>query len=743
MENIAHIKKSDDGNFEVQTLVDHFNGTAQLAAAFAAEFSNSDWGQILGLWHDLGKYSNEFQDYIKKNSGFEEDDQKVAKTDHTSAGAILAKELFPPPYWQTLAYCISGHHAGLLNYLPEIGISGDLSARLQKVRLLHGIKSIIPENLLNTCNLTPPAGKPIHPTQVHLWVRMLFSCLVDADFLDTEQFMNPVLHAQRRDHATFHDLNKLLSNHMTKLAAGAPPTKVNQIRQRVLADCLTAAKLPPGFFSLTVPTGGGKTLASIAWALQHATSFGKKRIIVGIPYTSIITQTARIYRDIFGNSNVLEHHSNLDDSLSTQERKLAAENWDVPIVITTNVQLFESLFSNRTSQCRKLHNLVNSVIILDEAQMLPVGFLKPVLSVLQSLVDLFGVSVLISTATQPVLTGRIGGTGKNSFDGIPKEKIREVCSDINELSKDLQRVELNMPDELNQSVDWQEIANELIRFEQVLCVVNTRKQCRTLFELMPPGTIHLSRMMCSAHLTETIDLIKQKLAENQPVRIISTQLIEAGVDIDFPVVYRALAGMDSIAQCAGRCNREGKLNANGRLGYTKVFIPPQGAPPGLLRKGADTTKEMIAVSKDQNINWLSPESYTAYFHNLFSKADQFDQGDIEGTLWNDAHQMKFQFATAARDFKLIDDKGARSIIVGFKEGNDLIQLLKRKGPAPWLMRKLQRFTVSVSERDFLDLMKYRMIEDLHGCCIQADPHLYDHTRGLVLNNEWIEEIFIL
>jgi len=572
---------------------------------------------------------------------------------------------------------------------------------------------------------------------------MLFSCLVDADFLDTENFMNPEVHVKRQGYCTLVELREQLQNYLLNLARKAPDTTVNQVRQRVLSDCLKSGQYEPGFFSLTVPTGGGKTLSSLAWALEHACRYQKKRIIIAIPYTSIISQTARVYRDIFGNDNILEHHSNLDDKLFTQDRKLAAENWDAPIVVTTNVQLFESLFSNRTSQCRKLHNLVNSIIILDEAQMLPTDFLQPIISVLKGLVGHFGVSVMFSTATQPVLDGRIGGTGKNTFDGLAKGNVREISSDVNDLSKKLRRVEISMPEDLNKPVDWLDLANELVGYEQVLCVVNTRKQCRTLYERMPSDTIHLSRMMCSAHLIDSIELIKDRLKQKQPVRVISTQLIEAGVDIDFPVVYRALAGLDSIAQCAGRCNREGNLNLSGQLGKTTVFIPPLAAPPGLLRKAADISKELISNHYGKHIDWLSSEAYSLFFNLFFSRVDQFDKADIKYNLQKVDNQLRIQFATAAQKFRLIDDKNAQTLIVTYKEGADLIQLLRRKGPEPWLMRKLQRFSVTVNERDFTALHKERHIEEIHGCMVQSDPRLYDLKRGVVLNNEWIEEVFIL
>ena len=738
---IGHIKINDNGEFELQELVNHLEGTAQLAHSFAAKFQNEEWGRLLGFWHDLGKYSNEFQDYIKINSGYEEDDQKKPKTDHTSAGAIFAKEIYTNLFWQPIAYCIAGHHAGLHNWLPEIGISGDLSDRLKKQEFLDKIRIALPNDFAEIQKLNPPTGKSLPPEQMHLWIRMLFSCLVDADYLDTERFMNPESFAKRGNYKMLKELKVLFDNNMAKLSQNAPATAVNIIRDNVLKQCIRSGEKDSGFFSITVPTGGGKTLSSMAWALEHAAKYKKSRIISAIPYTSIITQTAQVYRDIFGDTNVIEHHSNIDEEANSNERKLATENWDAPIVVTTNVQLFESLFANKSSRCRKLHNLANSIIILDEAQMLPPEFLKPILSVLSGLVKNFGVSVLFSTATQPALSGKIGGSGQFAFKGIEPDSVREIVPDFMQLANDLIRVKVQMPEDINQPTEWAEIADELQKQNQVLCIVNTRKDCRELYNLMPERTIHLSRMMCSAHVMDTIAEIKQLLKNGNPVRVISTQLIEAGVDIDFPVVYRAMAGLDSVAQSAGRCNREGKLNKVAELGLTKVFCTTKGTPPGLMRKGADTLIELLHLHKGKD--FLDPSMFHQYFSLFYSRVEDFDKPKIENLLVQDAPQMKFQFATAARDFRLIDDKGAQNILVEYKEGADLISTLKRKGPEPWLMRKLQRYSVSVNVHDFEEIRKAGLIEQVHGCWVQAYEKLYNSKAGLMSNGEWLEEIHII
>jgi len=739
MDYIAHIKDIGNGVFEIQSLEDHLKGTSSLAEKFASKFNNPGWGKLLGLWHDLGKYSDEFQEYIRKNTGYEEG-ERLRKNDHTSAAAILAREILPEQ-WPPISYCIAGHHAGLHNWFPEPGVSGDLCERLKKNELLEKIRNKIPADLLNKLVFEKPCGKSLPPEQINLWIRMLFSTLVDADFLDTESFMKPESFKLREQYDSLQVLKERLDIHIDKIHATYPQTAVNIIRNKILADCIRSAQLKPGFFSITVPTGGGKTLSSMAWALAHALKHNKTRIIFAIPYTSIVTQTAQIYRSIFGENNVVEQHSNLDEDINTQERKLAAENWDAPIIVTTNVQLFESLYSNRTSQCRKLHNIVNSIIILDEAQMLPPEFLKPVLSVLRGLVENFNVSLLFSTATQPALTGRIGGKGQYAFEGIGTGYVREIVSDNQKLAEDLRRVKIKLPENINEPNEWKLIADELTQHEQVLCIVNTRKQCRELYDLMPEGAIHLSRLMCTAHIMDTIKEIKLRLSEKKPVRVISTQLIEAGIDIDFPVVYRAVAGLDSIAQSAGRCNREGKLNQENRLGLMKVFVPPDGTPSGLIRKGADTFKELLTTKQSDSL--LEPQTFIDYFKLFYCKIENFDKPDIKNLLWDDGIDMKFQFATASGKFRLIDDKNFHTILVNYKDGDDLIQLLKRKGPESWLMRKLQHYAVSVNERDFGEIKKAGLIVEMHGCWIQDYSNLYDSHSGLQLHGRWLEELNII
>ncbi len=498
-----------------------------------------------------------------------------------------------------------------------------------------------------------------------------------------------------------------------------------------------AEKLP-GFFSLTVPTGGGKTLASMAWALLHAVRHEKDRIIIVIPYTSIIVQTAAVLRDIFGAENVVEHHSHLQPD-SNDERspsQLAAENWDAPIIVTTNVQFFESLYACRTSRCRKLHNICNSVVILDEVQMLPVEFLQPILDILQSLQSSFKTSILFTTATLPVFTGRIG-TGQKAFNGL-KSPVTEITSVHDHLFEAFKRVELHWPES---TVTFDDLAGELSGYDCVLCIVNTRKEARELYQRMPEGTLHLSRMMCSAHIMEVIKLIKQKLKDNEPVRVISTQLVEAGVDIDFPVVYRAFAGLDSIIQAAGRCNREGKLNKKGELGQVFVFKPENSLLRGLMGKGAAALREMLSVSDGSDL--FSPDCMAQYFRLFYSNCNTFDRAEIKDSLYKGAGDMNFLFATAADQFRLIDDKDSVSILVGYGDGATLLEELKRIGPEFWLLRKLQQYSVSVRKWDFEQFRKQGTVVEYAGIFILEDGRCYDERAGLVLDGAWVEELLLV
>ena len=731
-DKIAHIKKNPDGSWsEPHLLKDHLLDTAKLASKFAEDFGNSGWAELVALLHDLGKYNSDWQKYIRKETGYDENahiENYAGRPNHSAAGAVFLFEKFNnSPMSKTLAYAIAGHHSGLPDWNPQLSqriydenrnlISNDL----EKIKVVEEAKQFFETPIPKT---TPPFFKEnkVDNEQIHLWIRMLFSCLVDADFLDTEKYMEA---KERGRYLSLKELKNKFDNYMNDMK---PDSEINKKRNQILNQCREKAKLQPGFFSLTVPTGGGKTLSSMAFALEHAIIYNKKRIIVAIPYTSIIEQTAEIFKSVFGDDQVVEHHSNLDPEKENHKNRISCENWDASIIVTTNVQLFESLFGNKTSVCRKLHNIVNSVIILDEAQMIPTHYLKPILSVLKGLVNYFGVTVLLMSATQPALVGKIGSE-PNIIDGL--ENVKEIIDDPDELSKNFKRVEFILPKDLNQSESWEEIAEKLQQYNQVLCILNKRDDCRILHKLMPEGTLHLSGYMCGEERSEIIADIKTKLINNQPLRVISTQVVEAGVDIDFPVVYRAMTGLDSIAQAAGRCNRENKIKEGGKV---YVFIPPTPSSIGFLRKCQDAGKSILRNLKESEI---TPGLYLEYFKYLYSNLNSFDEADFYSRLVRDASKFEFQFKEFSEKFNLIDDKTQMSIIVKYKNSSSLIDQLKYGGPSKELLRKLQRYIVNVPIYTFNKIREANYIEEINGYWVQCDDNLYKPGLGLIVDeSEW-------
>ncbi|HOZ49869.1 MAG TPA: CRISPR-associated helicase Cas3' [Candidatus Hydrogenedentes bacterium] len=709
-----------------QILDEHLRNVAETAAHFGAEFDSADWAYNAGWLHDVGKAEDAFQAYLARENDLDDSDYDhsgLGRVNHSSAGGALSADGLAPSAGRVLAYLAAGHHAGLPDWYPCDTGNAALQIRLDEGRRnLSRIEPYAAGILAKLRSLSRPPGF-VTPKDCHFWIRMLYSCLVDADYLDTEAFMSPASHQNRLGFKTLEDLKPAFDRHMAQVAANARTTPVNVTRQEVLAACRAAALETPGVFSLTVPTGGGKTLSATAFALDHAIKHGKRRIIYVIPYTSIIEQTAHVLAGIFGPENVVEHHSNLDpseESHETQRARLAAENWDAPIIVTTNVQFFESLYAAKSSRCRKLHNIANSVVILDEAQLLPPNLLSPCVDALNTLTRGYGVTLVLSTATQPALP---------SLD-----RPREIIPEPARLYSDLKRTEISFPPSLSEPSDWQSVAAQLQEHRQVLCVVNTRRDCYELFKLMPEGTIHLSALMCGFHRSQAIKRIKQSLKNGEAIRVISTQLVEAGVDIDFPVVYRALAGLDSVAQAAGRCNREGLLNAEGRLGQVHVFVPPKPAPRGLLHKGEATTVEMAALA-DFDIE--NPQTFTCYFELFYSKVNDTAGSRLHDQLVKDANpDLMFHFRTAAAEFKLIDDQAQRPVFVRFGNSDALLEQLRIIGPTREIMRKLQRFTVNLSTRMADRMMIDGLLEEIRpGFLAQGLSSLYSPLIGLDIFRE--------
>lgn len=721
---IAHVRKDGDG-WVTHPLDEHLREVARRAGLCAAQLHASDWATVAGLWHDFGKYAPAFQSMIQRESGYNPEAHiETGPRNHSTAGALYAVQKLGFP-GRILAYLIAGHHAGLPDWHGDQNAGAALSVRLTQNEHLGALPlAEIPADIL-----APPAPAipniPGSREGAHLWLRMLFSCLVDADFLDTEAFMAQDKVATRQQDVPVAQLLDRLDAHMVSYA-DAPRTPVNRVRADVLCQCRDKAALPPGLFSLTVPTGGGKTLASMAFALNHASAHGKRRVIYAIPYTSIIEQTANIYREIFGDV-VIEHHSSLDPDRETAKSRLATENWNARVIVTTNVQLFESLFAAKTSRCRKLHNLVNSVIVLDEAQTLPPELLQPCLDTLNLLTKHYGVTVVLCTATQPALTN-VASFGRK-LRGL--ENVREIIDAPQALFDALPRVSVELPADFHAREDWDAIAAKIGAGDTALAIVNTRNDCRELWQRlsrMDGGAIHLSASMCGAHRAQRIADIRSRLDAGEPVRAVSTQLIEAGVDVDFPVVFRALAGLDSIAQAAGRCNREGRRES----GRVVVFIPPKAAPPGQLRRAEQTT---ISLMDGTSLDPLVPETFERYFRHFYLSEANWDKHDMHGLLVQDAGHMEIQFRTAAERFRYVDDADSQPILVWWDDSRSLIGKLGKDGPERWLMRKLQRYAVNLPCRVVEQLQLADEVREVWpGIFAQNVDTLYHAHLGVVIDN---------
>jgi CRISPR-associated endonuclease/helicase Cas3 len=748
-------------------LDEHLRQVGQLSADFAPGEAKA-LAQLAGLWHDLGKRRAGFQRYIRQAGGQDAHIERVTDRDktHSAAGALWAEHHLSKVMSgrgrllsRVLQYVIAGHHAGLDNWdAGEDG--GGLCARLASADALREFEEALsrpsPDDILRPGIALPePRMLPLAderrtgtPGRFALWVRMLFSALVDADFLDTEAYLDPSRASKRSPNVDVAALKETCIAHIEELGRHAAPTAVNRVRAHVLRQCRDKAECAPGVFRLTVPTGGGKTLSSLAFALEHAARHGKQRVVFAIPYTSIIEQTAQVFREVFaplGDDVVVEHHSNAesDPEQETARSRLACENWDAPIVVTTNVQLFESLFARKTSRCRKLHNLIDSVIVLDEAQLLPVDFLQPVVDVLRYLVQDHGVTVLLCTATQPALDAQPSGdTSKGLMRGIGK--VTEIIDDVPALYRALERVRVRLPVSLEAPREWTDVADEVAQHDAVLAIVNRRADAAQLHQLVAARSKdaagarcwHLSALMCPQHRSDTIAEIKAALqarraarAEGRAaaaVRVVSTQLVEAGVDLDFPVVYRAMAGLDSIAQAAGRCNREGRLPEPGEV---HVFVPPTRSPPGLLTLARDTCK---SVWHDLPAEPFALPLIERYFRRLYHDTPSTDAKSIAAllSLNIDAKAMTLpvQFRDAASAFKLIDKADAATVLVRYRSptgGEDvdrLIAQLEREGPSRWLMRKLQRYGVSLYRHHVQQLQRSGEVSEVAGC-----PGLYVQT----------------
>jgi CRISPR-associated endonuclease/helicase Cas3 len=724
----------------------HLNKVAFLAGRFAEEMfpagsgeasAAGEWGRLAGLWHDLGKFSKEFQSYLAKA-----EDPHVSemsgKVDHTSAGAqhaVATGELLG----HFLAYVISGHHSGLLDALGE---GACLRNRLKKDvfpcagapsellgRTIPKLPASIERGFLNSEN------PKIAPTPA-FFSRMLFSCLVDADFLATEAFMNDSQRRERPDHATdiLERMRDVLDKHLDSF--GTPTNDVDWRRAEILARCRTQADEDAGFFSLTVPTGGGKTLSSLAFALRQAIRHNMRRVIFVVPFTSIIEQNAAVFSEIFTGLStseapvVLEHHSNLSPDRETTTSRLAAENWDAPLIVTTAVQFYESLHANKTSRSRKLHNIARSVVILDEAQALPVDYLHPCLESLRQLVGHYWTTVVLCTATQPAVHHA------DDFS-IGLKNVREIMQDPKGLYQGLRRTKVVDRGEL----DDETLAAEIGETRQALAIVNTRKHAQELFRRLRQReeSFHLSALMCPKHRFAVLRRARQALDDGQPVRLISTQLIEAGVDVDFPVVYRSLAGVDSIAQAAGRCNRNGRLKD---LGTVHIFRSEHQRAEAYFRDTAQISSQILTLHSDP----LSLDSVEAFFRIYYRqhnppKGQPWDTKEILPALRLQEDRnlpFLFQFREVAEKFALIENVQVPVIVPFDNEGKGLADQL-RNDSIPLnrnLLRGLQPYTVQIYQPEFnRNRPQFESVRDEQFHILICPEIHYSRDFGLNFNDD--------
>lgn len=722
----------------------HLEGTALKASAFAERWGGGGLAFLAGLWHDLGKYAPDWQQFLAEAGqeapvlGEEQAGElprgRRRGPDHSTAGAIHAKEaLGGGPAALALQFAIAAHHAGLSDYEDlRNRVTHDAkrdrylaSAREAPAAVLEPQTEAVTPEFITTSAPNNNAARRRFET----FIRMSFSALVDADHLDTEQFFlgGPGVEentlGRRRRWKGIDQYVSPLEEHLAALMARAEPSCVNQARREVLGWCREAAQDRQGVFTLTVPTGGGKTLASLMFALLHARHHGLDRVIIALPFLSILDQTADVLRRVFepalGAPALLEHHSNIRPEHDTMLNRLATENWDAPVIVTTQVQFFESLFGAHPRECRKLHNLAKSVVVLDEVQTLPVGLLSPIIDQLQELVSHYGSSLLLTTATQPALHARqLGATLFNGFAPVPREIVPTAETDA--LFDILRRVRVEWPVS-EAAVEWKDLAERLVQHEQVLAVVHRREDAAVLWQLVeslaPGAALHLSALMCPAHRRHVLQRIEQLLGAGQACRVIATQLVEAGVDVDFPVVYRALGGLESLAQAAGRCNREGRKP----FGRFIVFIPPSEPPPSLIHH-RDIARVMLAA--DPALDLMHPATFRSYFDRLY------------GHRSTDVHNIQrlrkdLKFASVAQEFRMIDDSGTTVFVPYGDAARRAIEDVRARGPSREGFRTIQPFGVSLYPKALRDMMVTGRIEIVHDSVhVLVAETDYDPQLGL-------------
>ena len=702
----AHISEDKE---RTQTVKEHLLGTAALAEVFAQPFGGCEQARLAGDLHDIGKYSREFQHRLEGGP----------KVDHSTAGG---KEAFQLRQIEA-AFAVMGHHGGLPDYggKNDTGDTSTLYGRQQKK--VPDYSAWKQEIALSPARRS--SHIPLDNLSEAFYIRMLYSCLVDADYLDTEAFMDGTL-----PRGGYEPIASLLDKLDQYIAPWwNPQNELNRKRCDILRSCLNAGEnFPNGLYTLTVPTGGGKTVSSLAFALRHAATHGKKRVIYAIPYTSIIDQTAEVFENILEAENVLEHHSGVDYTMPEEEvdpalyrKALATENWDAPVIVTTAVQFFESLYSNLPSRCRKLHNIADSVIIFDEAQTLPVSYLSPCVSAIGQLVQYYGVTAVLCTATQPALQSLFA-------ELAPGLTMREICPDTDALYQFFRRTTLRQAGALTE----EELAEQLKTSPQTLCVVNRRATAQKLYELLPEeGSYCLTTLLCPADRKRLLEEIRERLKSGLPCRVVSTSLIEAGVDVDFPTAWREEAGLDSIIQTAGRCNREGKASAEQSI--VTIFRLEGQQVPAMIRPNVDSTRHVLQTFADP----AQPEAIESYFsfYRTLKGSAALDQKGILDAFQKGYEGRIFPFAAVADMFHLIDSP-TTTVYIPTGEGKSLVESLRAGFISRSLFRKLGQYAVNVYPDHLKRLLDAGAVQATEsGAYILTDKDLYHSSTGLALDVE--------
>jgi CRISPR-associated endonuclease/helicase Cas3 len=690
-------------------LKDHLQAVAMLAVERAEPFGGGPLVKWLSVLHDLGKANPGFQDYLRAAA----EGRKTSSVPHAIWGAAVAFKWGTQQNteaWKELSLPILGHHAGLHDAGHAAQLLSDFLSR-------QGSELTCVADLLRELakDLPKPQIPQLPPRERECLIRMIFSALVDADYLDTDRHFDSAKTIVRSAWPSLDELWEKCERAQKELIAGADSTPVNRVRRQVYEACLQAATKPPGVFRLTVPTGGGKTRSALAFALRHTISNGLRRIVVAIPYTSIIDQTADEYRKILGNEAILEHHSaieiSLDETYNEQALRvrLATENWDSPLIVTTTVQLFESLFSNRPSRARKLHNVARSLVLLDEVQTLPPELLAPTLDMLRTLVERYGVTIVLSTATQPAFEeGRL----LESFKGM---NVEEIVPNYAEHFTALRRV---FYEYRSDAVSWSDLARDFVRLPAGLVILNTRKDALALLDALgdAENIFHLSTLLCAAHRRRVLAEVKRRLKERLPVRLVSTQVVEAGVDLDFPVVFRAVGPLDRIVQAAGRCNREG---LSPQLGQVIIFQPADGGiPRGPYRVGMEKARLLLEKYSPSALH--EPDLYREYFRRLFEDVD-IDKKNIQ------AYRECLNYPEVSHRYRLVEAE-TLPVIVRFEAAEERLAAWQAN-PCRQSWQRLQPYMVGISHWEFRSLHKKGWLEAISDGIYRWCGR-YDDVRGL-------------